>query len=112
MWDTNSLWFEVAIVNIIFAVGNTFFGHFEERTPPIRRLLKYLFFILIIITISYYFGRKYSMILLGLFIIPFLYIHAYLLPKKGINGFTAEPRDKYYEFRGWDKNIFRKKEEK
>jgi hypothetical protein len=30
MWSTNSLWFEVAIVSIIYAVGNIVFGHFEE----------------------------------------------------------------------------------
>jgi hypothetical protein len=29
-----------------------------------------------------------------------------LLPKKGINGWTGEPKSKYYDFRGWDKNIF------
>jgi len=37
MWSTNSLWFEVAIVSIIYAVGNIVFGHFEERTPKFRR---------------------------------------------------------------------------
>jgi hypothetical protein len=26
--------------------------------------------------------------------------------KKGINGWTGEPKSKYYDFRGWDKNIF------
>jgi len=35
-------------------------------------------------------------------------VHGYILPrKKGINGWTGEPKSKYYEFRGWDKNIFK-----
>ena len=47
------------------------------------------------------------MIFLGIFIFPLLYIHGYYLPKKkGINGWTGEPKSKYYDFRGWDKNIF------
>jgi len=110
MWTTESLWFEVAIVSIIYAIGNITFGHFEEQTPKIRRVGKYLLTLIIIIGISVYAGRLVSMITLGSFIFPILYVHGYYLPKKkGINGWTGEPKSKYYEFRGWDKNIFREK---
>lgn len=89
------------------------FGHFEEQTPKWRRVGKYLLTIVIVISISFYFGRAVSMIFLASFTIPFLYIHGYYLPrKKGINGFTGEPKAKYYEFRGWDTNIFDQKREK
>jgi hypothetical protein len=47
-----------------------------------------------------------AFLILGLTLIPIFYIHAMLLPKKGINGWTGEPKSKYYDFRGWDKNIF------
>lgn len=105
---TESLWFEVAIVSIIYALGNILMGHFEERTPKIRRVGKYMLTILVICLVSVYFGRTTAMILLSLCIIPLLYIHGYYLPKKkGINGWTGEPKGKYYEFRNWDKNIFR-----
>jgi hypothetical protein len=40
MWTTDSLWFEVAVISIIFALGNMLFGHFEERTPRIRKVAK------------------------------------------------------------------------
>ena len=109
MWTTESLWFEVAIVSIIFAVGNMVMGHFEEQTPKLRRVGKYILMLVLVCTISVLFGRTVSMIFLGIFIIPLLYIHAYYLPKKkGINGWTGEPKTKYYEFRKWDKNIFSK----
>ena len=109
MWSTESLWFEVAIVSMIYAFGNILMGQFEERTPKIRRVGKYVLTLLIICAISIFFGRIYSMIVLALFIIPLLYIHGYFLPrKKGINGWTGEPKSKYYEFRKWDKNIFSK----
>ena len=110
MWTTESLWFEVAIVSIIYAIGNMVFGHFEEQTPKVRRVGKYVLTVIIICLLSVYVGRTAAMIFLGSFFIPFLYVHAYYLPrKKGINGLTGEPKNKYYDFRGWDKNIFRER---
>lgn len=109
MWSIDSLWFEVAIVSIIYAAGNILMGQFEERTPKIRRIAKYILTLIIICSLSVLFGRTVSMILLAIMLVPILYIHAYYLPKKkGINGWTGEPKSKYYEFRGWDKNIFSK----
>jgi hypothetical protein len=110
MWATESLWFEVAIVSIIYALGNIIFGHFEERTPVVRRVGKYLLTLIIVIAISLYIGRTIAMAFLAVFIIPLVYIHGYYLPrKKGINGLTGEPKSRYYEFRKWDKNIFDQK---
>jgi sugar phosphate permease len=107
MWTTESLWFEIAVVSIIYALGNILMGHFEERTPKIRRVGKYLLTLVVVCCISIYFGRTTSMAFLSLFIIPLLYVHGYYLPKKkGINGWTGEPKSKYYEFRKWDKDIF------
>lgn len=109
MWTTDSLWFEIAIVSIIYAVGNMVMGHFEEQTPKIRRVAKYLLTILFVCGISALLGRTISMIVLGSFILPILYVHGYYLPKKkGINGWTGEPKSKYYEFRKWNKDIFSK----
>jgi len=109
MWTTESLWFEIAIVSIIYALGNILMGHFEERTAKIRRVGKYFLTLLIVCGFSVLFGRIVSMIFLGSFIFPVIYVHAYYLPKKkGINGWTGEPKRKYYEFRKWDTDIFSK----
>lgn len=106
MWNTDTLWFEVAIVSIIIALGHILLGHFEERTSKWRKLMKYIATIVIIVSISHFFGRTIAFSLLGIMFIPVLYIHAILLPKKGINGWTGEPKSKYYEYRGWSKSIF------
>lgn len=109
MWQTDSLWFEIAIVSIVYALGNILFGHFEERTPKVRRMGKYILTLVIVCVISFYFGRVVSMGLLACFLVPVLYVHGYYLPKKKeINGWTGEPKSKYYEFRNWDKDIFSK----
>ena len=109
MWTTESLWFEIAIVSIIYALGNMVMGQFEEQTPKIRRVGKYLLTLLIVCGVSVLFGRPVAMIVLAVFFLPVLYIHVYYLPKKkGINGWTGEPKTKYYEFRKWNKDIFSK----
>ena len=110
MWSTATLWFEVAVVSIIFALGNMMLGHFEERTATWRRVTKYLLTLVVVISLSVFFSRTVAMTTLAIFLIPVLYIHAYYLPKKkGINGWTGEPKGKYYEFRHWDKDIFKEK---
>jgi len=110
MWNTETLWLEVAIVSFIFAVGNIVFGHFEEQTPKWRRVGKYLLVTLAVVLLSVYLGRIYAFSLLGLMLIPVLYIHGFYLPKKkGINGLTGEPKSKYYDFRGWDKDVFKER---
>ena len=109
MFTTNSLWFEIAVVSIIFAVGNMTMGQFEEQTPKVRRVGKFILIMALICGISFLFGRSIAMIVLAFSIIPLLYIHGYYLPKKkGINGWTGEPKSKYYDFRNWNKDIFSK----
>jgi hypothetical protein len=103
------MWLEVALVSIFFTLGHIFFGVFEERTSPWRKLAKYIITLLVIVAISFYAGRGYALSLLAISLIPVFYIHGIVLPRKGINGWTAEPKSRYYDFRGWDKNIFDKK---
>ncbi|HEU0178761.1 MAG TPA: hypothetical protein VFV58_31240 [Blastocatellia bacterium] len=39
MWSARTVWFDIAVVMSVFAVGNILFGHFEERKPMALRLL-------------------------------------------------------------------------
>jgi len=106
MWNTNTIWFEVSLVTLLFLLGNIFLGHFEERSPRWRKMIKYLMTLIIILSLSIFLGRTVALLIVGLAFIPVFYIHGILLPKNGINGWTGEPKSKYYDFRGWDKNIF------
>ena len=109
MLHTNTLWFEIAIISIVLLLGHICFGHFEERSSRWRKFFKAIATYIIFLSISIYFGREIAFIALGLWLIPIFDILVYLLPKKGINGWTGEPKSKYYEFRGWDKDIFKEK---
>jgi hypothetical protein len=97
------MWFEVAVVMAVFAFGNIFFGHFEERTPKWRRVLKIPLFVALVVGISAAFGRAWAMGFLAVIgMVPFIIIHLWWLPRHGINGWTGEPKDQYYRLRGWD----------
>jgi hypothetical protein len=106
MFNTDSLWVEVSVVTMLLLFGHIYMGHFEERSPKWRKVAKYFATLAIVLMLSYYFGRTVAFAVLGLSLIPVIYIHGVLLPRKGINGWTGEPKGKYYEFRGWSKDIF------
>ena len=53
------------------------------------------------VLISATLGRAWFFALFGLGSLFVLYIHAWWLPRHGINGWTGEPKEKYYELRGW-----------
>lgn len=97
MWATDSLWFDVAIVMSIFAVGNILFGRFEEHKPRGRRLLKVAIVLVVVLTLSVTAGRAWAYGILLLPLSAAAWVHLRWLPKHGINGWTAEPRDKYLE---------------
>jgi hypothetical protein len=64
-------------------------------------LLKVLVTLAATAVISYYFGRTGVIIAFGVAMLPVIYIHGIWLPRHGVNGWTGEPREKYYALRGW-----------
>jgi len=95
------MWPEVAVVAIIFAVGNILMGHWEAQTPKWRRLLKFVLFLGLTLAISASVGRLWAFGFLGAIGVAAVIIHAWWLPRHGINGWTGEPKEKYYALRGW-----------
>jgi hypothetical protein len=98
----DTLWFEVAVISTIFALGHILLGHFVERTPKWQKVAKLAAAIGIAALVSATLGREWFFALLGLFAAVFVFVHAWVLPRwHGINGWTAEPKEKYYALRGW-----------
>ena len=103
MWNTDTLWFEIAVVCGLTAFGSICMGHFEERTPKWRKALKLLVSNAMVVLLAVYAGRAWAFGFLCLMLLAVLYLHIIWLPGNGINGWTGEPKDKYYELRGWKK---------
>ena len=95
---------DLSIVAALLVFGNVKLRHFEPRMPLWRRVLKILVILALTAVISHYLGRTGVVIGIGLGLLFFLYIHAIVLPRHGVNGWTAEPREKYYALRGWPLN--------
>ena len=60
MWRTDTLWFDIAVVMTMIAVGSILFGHFEEHKPKWRRLLKVLIVLAVVLTLSATVGRVWG----------------------------------------------------
>lgn len=97
MWHTNTLWFEIAIVMTIFALGSILFGHFEAHKPKWQRVLKVVNVTVIFVSLSFFLGRVWAFGFLAVLLLGAAIIHLWWLPKNGVNGWTAEPKEKYYE---------------
>lgn len=109
MWDINTIWFEVSVVCGTFVLGHILLGHFEERTPKLWKFAKFVGALILVISLSKWFGQSIALLVYGLLYLPVLWIHLIYLPKKGINGWTGEPKSKYYDLRKWDRDIFEDK---
>lgn len=97
----DTIWFDIALILFVFTIGNIFFGHFEVHTPKRKRVAKVLFFIALVALLSSTFGHIAVFVLLAVATIGVVIVHAWYLPKQGINGLTGEPKEKYYALRGW-----------
>jgi len=102
MWRTDNYWFDVAIATSLLMLGHLYFGRFEEHKPRWRRLLKSLLGVLMVVATTAFLGRTWTGILIGLIGVGVLIVHGWWLPRHGINGWTCEPRERYYEFLGLD----------
>lgn len=97
---TEPEWFASAV---LAAVGSTVFGRFEEKTPLRRRLSKWAFYFSVTAALSHGSGRPWTFIwVLGYPAIGMAF-HMWWCGKHGIDPLTAEPKERYYELRGWGK---------
>jgi hypothetical protein len=81
--------------------GLIIFGHFEERTPVWRRLLKHSMVLAITYGLYVGVGRPWSWLWLVFAVVLGLTVHFWWTRKHGIHPLTAEPRERYYALRGW-----------
>jgi hypothetical protein len=97
MWNMDTPWFDVALIMAIFAFGNILFGHFQEHMPKWRRVLKAVLLTGLIGLLSAFGLRWVAYTIMGALGVVALYVHAWWLPRNGVNGWTGEPKSTYYE---------------
>jgi hypothetical protein len=92
---------DLAVVAVFLTIGNVVFRRFEPMMPLWRRLMKTAVALAVTALISYLFGRVGVIVAFGVAVAALIYVHGIWLPRHGVNGWTAEPREKYYALRGW-----------
>ena len=102
MWRTDTYWFDIAVATTVLMLGHLYFGRFEEHRPRWRRLLKSVLLVASVVAITAWAGRAWMFAFLCLGGLAVLAIHGWWLPRQGVNGWTAEPRDRYYALLGLD----------
>jgi hypothetical protein len=83
----------LALMALLLAVGNIVFWRFDPRQALWRRVLKVIVALAVTAIVSRYLGIIGVIAWFAIVILPIVYIHAIWLPRRGVNGWTAEPRD-------------------
>ena len=101
MSDGADVRLEWLVATALAAAGTTVFGRFEERSPAWRGVAKWVFYFGVTALLSRGPGRPWSFV--WIFGLPGvgLAFHFWWCRKHGIDPLTAEPKEKYYELRGW-----------
>jgi hypothetical protein len=102
MWRTDTPWFDVALIATLLAFGNAWFGRFAEHEPRWRRTAKIVVGLTLFTGVSVAAGRGWMYAAVAVTLAAVTVVHAWWLPKHGVNGWTAEPRERYYALLGLD----------
>ena len=102
MWRTDTYWFDVALATTLLLLVHMAFYRFESFKPRWRILLKSVIGVGLVVGTTMMFGRQWTYVLIAAIAVMVIAVHGWWLPRHGINGWTAEPRDKYYELIGLD----------
>lgn len=73
------------------------FNNFEKHVPTQRRIIKLFIVVGVLSIIGILFGRFAFWGMIALMTVGQVYVHGVYFPKHGVNGWTAEPYDKYLE---------------
>ena len=92
---------DMTAVAVLLTFGNVKFRRFNPQMPLWRRAAKVIAAVAVAGVLSHYFGRPGVIIALAIAALPVIYVHGIWLPRHGVNGWTGEPRERYYALRGW-----------
>ena len=91
------IYLDIGIAVAACIVANVVYNNFERHLPAPRRVAKGAVMFAILGTLGFVLGRAVFWSVIGLMTVGQLILHAWWFPKNGVNGLTAEPRDRYLE---------------
>jgi hypothetical protein len=91
---------ELGALLVMAILGTSLFDRFEAETAAWRKMLRWSFAALATLGAYAVIGHWSLLVLVGLGLAGTA-IHFGWCRKNGVNPLTAEPRQRYYELRGW-----------
>ena len=91
----DSRWFDVVALTALLAVLTVAFDRFERHKPAWRRVAKVAVLVALVLVAIEGLGRARGYGVLGLMLVAGTGFHFAVLSKRGINGWTGEPRAKF-----------------
>ena len=91
----DSRWLDAAVLTTLLVVLTAIFDRFERHKPVWRRLAKIGALVALMLVSIESLGRVWGYALVGVMLMAGTALHFAVLSKLGINGLTAEPRDKF-----------------
>lgn len=91
---------ELAVLFVVCAVSASFFDKFEVETAAWRKLVRWLFAAALTLGAAPFIGHWALALLLG-FAVLGATVHFAWCKRNRIDPFSATPRRRYYELRGW-----------
>lgn len=89
---------DIAIVLTISSLAYfVIFNNFEKHLPAQRRVVKLFIVTGTLAVIGVLFGRTAFWGVISLMTVGQVYLHGWYFPKRGIDGLTAEPHEKYLQ---------------
>jgi len=95
MWTFDTRWVDVAALTTLLVALTLVFGRFERHKPAWRRLAKIAVLAGLSLVAIEGLGRAWGYAVLGLLLVIGTTFHFAVLSKRGINGWTGEPSDKF-----------------
>ena len=95
MWTADSRWIDAAGLTMLLVALTVMFNRFERHKPAWRRVGKIAVLVALVLVVIEAAGRAWGYALLVLLLVMGTAFHFAVLTKLGINGWTAEPRDKF-----------------
>jgi len=94
-WASRINLIDLGVLVLGWAIGNAVFNNFEKHLPWWRRILKLVILVGALSLIGLLFSRRVMWVLVLLLGVGQVVLHSWWFPRHGINGLTAEPREKY-----------------
>ena len=92
---------DISIAAALLVAGFVFFSPFEQQTALRLRLLRPLLFLGVTALFSWKLGRRWALGFVFGWLTLAISFHGWWTWRHGINFFKPEPRDRYYQLRGW-----------